>query len=110
VYYTLVHCERVSFKVTGINFMTVYRAKKCGLLLARVTTILPRYLPGNRTFYAPFGMHQLSLRRGEAGFGLLADTRVSRLKGKRDDIKRCILLIQFLTVPDTNNLIANITE
>jgi len=24
VYYTLVHCERVKFKVTGINFMTVF--------------------------------------------------------------------------------------
>jgi len=33
---------------------------------------------------------------------------VSRLKGKRDDVKRCNLLIQFLTVPDTNNLIVNI--
>ena len=52
VYYTLVHCERVNFKVTGINFMTVYRAKGSGLLLASVTTILPRYLPGNSTFYA----------------------------------------------------------
>jgi len=33
----------VNFKVTGINFMTVYRAKEGGLLLARVTTILQRY-------------------------------------------------------------------
>ena len=40
----------------------------------------------------------------------LAGTRVRRLKEKRDDIKRCILLIKFLTVPDTNNLIVNITE
>ena len=40
----------------------------------------------------------------------LADTGVSRLKGKRDGIKMCILLIQFLTVPDTNKLIVNITE
>jgi len=34
---------------------------------------------------------------------------VSRLKGKRDgNKKRCILLLQFVTVPDTNNLIVNI--
>jgi len=58
VYCTVVHCERVNFKVIGINFMTVYRAKGGGLLLARVTTILPLYLHGNSTFYAPFGMHQ----------------------------------------------------
>jgi len=65
------------------------------LLLARVTTILPRYHPGNSTFYAPFGMHQteLSLRRVEAvkldrlGLDFLADTRVRRLKEKRDDNK-----------------------
>jgi len=57
VYYTLVHCERVNFKVTGIAFMTIYRAKGGGLLLARVTTTLPRYLPENSTFYAPFSMH-----------------------------------------------------
>ena len=31
------------------------------MLLARVTTILPRYLPGNSTFYAPFGMHQTTV-------------------------------------------------
>jgi hypothetical protein len=43
------------------------------MLLATVTTILPLCLPGNDTFCAP-------------GFGdFLADTRVRRLKGKRDD-------------------------
>ena len=36
----------------------VYRAKEGGLLLARVTTILPLYLHGNSTFYAPFNIHQ----------------------------------------------------
>ena len=36
----------MNFKVTGINFMTVCRTKGGGLLLARVTTILPRYFPG----------------------------------------------------------------
>ena len=28
VYYTLVHCERVNFKVIGINFMTVFIARR----------------------------------------------------------------------------------
>jgi len=28
VCYTLVHCERVNFKVTGINFMTVFIARR----------------------------------------------------------------------------------
>jgi len=35
---------------------------------------------------------------------------VNRLKGKRDGNKEVYLLIQFLTVPDTNNLIVNIKE
>ena len=49
------------------------------------------------------------MKLAQAGFeDFLAGTGVSRLKGKRDDIKRCILLIQFLTVPDTNKLIVNI--
>jgi len=39
----------------------------------------------------------------------LADTRASQLKGKYGMItKKCILLTEFLTVPDTNNLIVNI--
>jgi len=39
----------------------------------------------------------------------LADTRASKLKGKYGTIiKRCILLMKFLTLPDTNNLIVNI--
>jgi len=39
----------------------------------------------------------------------LADTRTSKLKGKYGTIKkRCIFLMKFLTVPDTNNLIVNI--
>ena len=28
VCYKLVHCERVNFKVTGINFMTVFIARR----------------------------------------------------------------------------------
>jgi len=28
VCYTLVHCERVNFKVTGINFMTVFIVRR----------------------------------------------------------------------------------
>ena len=55
----------------------------------------------------------LNLRRGgrEAStawvWGLLSgqDNAVSSLKGKCDGIKRCILLIYFVTVPDTNKLI-----
>ena len=50
-------------------------------------------------------------RGREASIGwvcdFLADSGVSRLKGKCDDIKTCILLIQFVTVPDTNTLIVN---
>jgi len=43
-----------------------------------------------------------------AGFGdFLADARVRRLKGNVTTIKRCILLIQFVKVPDTNKLIVN---
>jgi len=59
VYYTRVHCERVKFKVTVINLMTGFIARReAACILARVTTKLPRYLHGNSTFYAPFGMHQ----------------------------------------------------
>jgi len=64
------------------------------MLLARVTTIVPLCLPGNSTFHAPFGIHQsysCYYSRGheaQAGFGdFLADTRVRKLKGKRDDNK-----------------------
>jgi hypothetical protein len=39
----------------------------------------------------------------------LSDTRTSKLKGGYGTIKkRCIFLMKFLTVPDTNNLIVNI--
>ena len=39
----------------------------------------------------------------------LAVTRVSKMKGKYGTItKRCILVMKFLTLPDTNNLIVNI--
>jgi len=81
----------VNFKVTGINFMTVYRAKEGGLLLARVTTIIPLYFPGNSTFYASFGMHQsdklsnLKSRGREArqaGFGLLSGHRCGQVEGE----------------------------
>ena len=45
----------------------------------------------------------------QAGFrDFLTDTRVSRLKGNVTIIKKCIWLIQFVTVPDTNKLIVNI--
>jgi len=38
----------------------------------------------------------------------LADTRASKLKGKYGTkTKRCIVLMKFLTVPDTNNLVVN---
>ena len=49
------------------------------------------------------------MKLAQAGFGdFLADTLVSRLKGNVTIIKKCILLIQFVTVPDTNKLIVNI--
>jgi len=44
----------------------------------------------------------------QAGYGdFLADTHVSRLKGKCDDNKEVYWLIQFVTVPDTNGLTVN---
>ena len=44
-----------------------------------------------------------------AGYGeFLPDTRMSRLKGKRDDNREVYLLIQFVTVPGTKKLIVNI--
>ena len=51
------------------------------------------------------------MKLAQAGFGdFLADTRVRRVKGKGNVaiIKKCILLIQFLTVPETNKLTVNI--
>ena len=68
------------------------------MLLARVTTIVPLCLPGNSTFYAPFrhtSIRQLlylirveAVKLAQARFGdFLADTRVRRLKRKRDDNK-----------------------
>ena len=50
-----------------------------------------------------------AVKLAQAAFGdFLADTRVRNLKWKRDDNKECILLIQLLIVPDTNQLIVNI--
>ena len=49
------------------------------------------------------------MKLAQAGFeDFLADIRVRALKGKVTIIKRCIWLIQFVTVPDTNKLIVNI--
>ena len=49
------------------------------------------------------------MKLAQAGFGsFLADTRVSRLKGKRDHNKEVYLLITFVTVPDTITFIVNI--
>ena len=53
----LVHCEAVDCKVTGIKVMTVF-ITGCRMLLATVATVLQLCLPGNSTFYAPFGIHQ----------------------------------------------------
>ena len=71
------------------------------MLLARVTTILPLCLPGNSTFYAPFGMHARQLlclmrveavKLAQAGFGdFLAGCCVNRLKGKRDCNKQVLI-------------------
>ena len=69
------------------------------MLLARVTTIVPLCLPGNRTFYlyTPFRLTSIrqllcliveAVKLALAGFeDLLADTRVRKLKGERDDNK-----------------------
>jgi len=57
VYCTLVHCERVNFKVTGINFMTVFiERREAAFFLAQVTTILPLYW--EQYILCPFGMRQ----------------------------------------------------
>jgi len=46
------------------------------------------------------------VKLSKVGFGnFLADTRVSRLKAKRDNNKGVYLLIQFVTVLDTSKLI-----
>ena len=76
----------------------IYHSEGCEMLLARVTTISPLRLSGNNTFYAPCGIHRtdnsLCLIRieaeklAQAGFGhFLADTRVRKLKGNRDENK-----------------------
>jgi len=68
------------------------------MLLARVTTMVPLCLPGNRTFYTPSrhtSIRQLlclvrveAVKVKQAGFeDFLADTRVRKLKGERDDNK-----------------------
>ena len=60
---TLVRCEGVGFKVTGIKFMTVFiKRKDAACFLAWVTTILPFYLPGKGIFYkyTSFGLQQLA--------------------------------------------------
>ena len=84
----------------------------------RVTTMLRSYSLG--TVYAAFGIHQSgsclclirlqAVKLGQAGFG---DTSWLTLvwgswKGRRDYNKEVYLLIQFVTVPDTNNLIGHI--
>jgi len=59
VFCTLVRCECVGFKVTGIKFMAVFITRRNAVcFLAGFTTILPLCLPGNFTFYAPFGLQQ----------------------------------------------------
>jgi len=67
------------------------------LLLARITTILPRYLPVNSTFHALLACIsrtavELDESRGcedrQAGFGdFLGDTGVRGLKGEHDSNK-----------------------
>ena len=50
----------------------------------------------------------VAAKLAQAGFGdFLADARVSSLKGKCDDSKEVHLLIQSVTVPDTNRLTVN---
>jgi len=50
-----------------------------------------------------------AVKLAQAVFGVfLADTRVRMLKGNVTIIKGCNLLIQFVTVRDTNKLIVNI--
>ena len=118
VYNTLVHCECVNFKVTGINFMTVFIARRDAACLQLGLQPYCRVISLGTVHSMPLSACiSQSLRRLEAvklvqtGFGdFLADSRVSRLKGSVTAIKRCNLLIQFLRVPDTNKLIVNITE
>jgi len=50
---TLVRCEVVGFKVTGIKFMTVFITRKdAACFLATFTKILPLYLPKKGRFTA----------------------------------------------------------
>jgi hypothetical protein len=47
--------------VAGIKFMTMFiTLSDAACLLAWFTTTLPLYLPGNGTFYTPFGLQQLA--------------------------------------------------
>jgi len=48
------------------------------------------------------------MKLAQTGLGLLSGHSCEQVEGKRDDNKEVYLLIQFLTVPDTNNLIVNI--
>ena len=71
------------------------------MLLARVTTILPRYRRGNGTLYvlsACISHTAVSLRTVEAvkldrlGLNFLAVTRLGRLKGKCDGNKEVYIV------------------
>jgi hypothetical protein len=96
----------------------VYRAKGWGMRLAWVTAMSRSDYVG--TVYAAFGIHQsdncLCLIRiqatklPQAGFEDTFSWNSCEEVGRESltIIKRCILLMQFLTVPDTNNLIVNI--
>jgi len=81
----------------------------------------PLWPPVNRNILEAFGIHQsgscfmIVQRCGREDSPncvrrqFLADTRASKLKGKYGTIKkRCTLLMKFLIVPDTYNLIVDI--
>ena len=56
---TLVCCQSVGFKITGVTFMTVFITRRdAACFLAWVKMILPLYLPVNGTFYSSFGLQQ----------------------------------------------------
>ena len=122
VYYTLVHCERVNFKVTGINFMTVFITRREVACFRSGYNYNAALSPWEQYIPCPFrhaSVRQLlSLRRVEAvklAQAGLEDFLAGRTlvwagwRGSVTVIRRCIVLVKFVTVPDTNSLIVNIT-
>jgi len=104
---TLLRCEGVGVKVTGIQFMTVFIMRRdSACFLAWVYKDTAALSPWERHILYPFRLIAISqlfclirveeAKLVQAGFGdFLADARVIRLKGKCDDNKEVFCLTQF---------------